>query len=184
MSGDVERVAEAKCPECGHLVLNWHHDERGCVWHGVGPSACPCGLSTAQALLAPGGVVAGMVAEAVEAAVKRHVVQLIREKHQAREQGAAEVRARVAAALDERVSMSLATADWASDTASGGYALVNPDWLRAIVAEARDLRAALAAETAENGQKAAQDGLWGTAGSAGRFGALEGAESDEGERGV
>jgi hypothetical protein len=63
MSGDVERVAAAKCPECGHLALSWHKAE-GCAWHGFGPHRCPCVLSDAQALLAPGGVVAGMVAEA------------------------------------------------------------------------------------------------------------------------
>jgi hypothetical protein len=63
MSGDVERVAAAKCPECGHLALSWHKAE-GCAWHGFGPHRCPCVLSDAQALLAPGGAVAGMVAEA------------------------------------------------------------------------------------------------------------------------
>lgn len=42
-------------------------------------------------------------------------------------------------ALDDRVTASLGTADWGADT-SIGYVLVNPDWLRAIVSEARRVR--------------------------------------------
>jgi hypothetical protein len=49
----------------------------------------------------------------------------------------------VQAALEDRITGSLGTADWAI-VDGRQYASVNPDWLRAIVAEARSVRAALA----------------------------------------
>jgi len=58
-----------------------------------------------------------------------------------RQQAAVDALAPIAAVLDERVTASLGLADWAADGEVAGYARVNPDWLRAIVAEARAVRA-------------------------------------------
>lgn len=39
-----EETTRQTCP-CGHRPT-WHHDERGCGYHGHGPHACPCALSS------------------------------------------------------------------------------------------------------------------------------------------
>jgi hypothetical protein len=106
MSDDVERVAEALA-----AAVRMPHT-----------AACPCGpfavcecptreraLEAAQVLLAPGGVVAGMVAEERAGAADEssgdyrivQVTQVQRTLDAAREAGAAEVRARVEAVLPE-----------------------------------------------------------------------------------
>jgi hypothetical protein len=53
---------------------------------------------------------------------------------------------RLRSALDEDVTKSLPLADWACDPLSSCpyYAHVNPDWLRAVIAEARRVREVLA----------------------------------------
>ena len=37
----------ALCPQCSHRAI-WHHDERGCQYHGNGESGCPCALDSDQ----------------------------------------------------------------------------------------------------------------------------------------
>lgn len=39
--------AGALCPQCNHRAI-WHHDERGCQYHGSGESGCPCALDSDQ----------------------------------------------------------------------------------------------------------------------------------------
>lgn len=48
---DDEREANpqaARC-DCGHRA-KWHHDQRGCEFHGVGPRRCPCALTSDEAV--------------------------------------------------------------------------------------------------------------------------------------
>lgn len=35
----------AKCLDCGHRAI-WHHDERGCMYHGNGRDRCPCAIDS------------------------------------------------------------------------------------------------------------------------------------------
>ena len=41
---DVHLTPDAVC-ECSHRVT-WHHDTRGCEYHGTGPNRCLCALSS------------------------------------------------------------------------------------------------------------------------------------------
>jgi hypothetical protein len=179
MSGDVERVAAELAAH------RWQRLPGGYV-------GCTCGdrewsdhrTHLAQVLLAPGGVVAGMVAEAeqrpcihdrVEASSLgtpeakaaresvpddrvRHVVAMSRMYAQGRAEGAAEVRARIEHLAD---------------------AWDDPDPERGDPDKADALRAALAAEPAENGPVRRSDGLEGLgAGGRPRWVDLFGADPD------
>ncbi len=57
---EAERTAPSACHSCGHRAI-WHHDERGCQYHGNGPSRCPCRRDSDQ-------VVARAIHEAMIAA--------------------------------------------------------------------------------------------------------------------
>lgn len=59
MSGIEEKGSPSACPTCDHRA-KWHHDERGCEYHGNGPFRCTCRRSSDQ-------VVARIVADAVNA---------------------------------------------------------------------------------------------------------------------
>jgi hypothetical protein len=151
MSGDVERVAAA---------LEFHMSERdfeqGCAF-ACGYDGDDRAAHLAQALLlAPGGVVAGMVAEAREAGIEEGVDStwhLKRLRAMWHEDGAAEVRARVEAVADWLAAQEADVHDVADEYAEGARDAYD-------AAETR-LRAALAEEPAETGQKPAQDGLKG-----------------------
>lgn len=41
---DIEQRG-ALCLDCHHRVI-WHHDERGCQYHGNGRDRCPCAISS------------------------------------------------------------------------------------------------------------------------------------------
>lgn len=59
-----ERAAEC----CGHS-LRWHHETRGCGYHGFGPSRCACVLTFEEALAEHDAAVAAKAwSEAVAAA--------------------------------------------------------------------------------------------------------------------
>jgi hypothetical protein len=62
---------------------------------------------------------------------------------------ARETLARLRAAISAEITPSLDTAEWACDPLPScpQYAHVNPDWLRTLISEARNVRAALAADT-------------------------------------
>jgi predicted kinase len=122
MSGDVERVAAA-------LVGATVRVHQVNVGTGTGFLRQESATQLAAHLLAPGGVVAGMVAEAREAGVEEgvdstwHLKQLrAMWEAAARKQGAAEARVRVLAAVDV-----------AKRTVHGRLALA--DDLRAVLAD-------------------------------------------------
>ena len=56
----VERQAVSACVVCQHRAI-WHHDERGCQYHGNGSHRCPCRRTSDQ-------VVARIVYEAISSA--------------------------------------------------------------------------------------------------------------------
>jgi hypothetical protein len=163
MSGDVERVAAELHP--------WLDGAPTCPYRPM--ALCPNHTRSrglAQILLAPGGVVAGLVAEAeqrpcihdrVEASSLgtpeakaaresvpddrvRHVVTMSRMYAQGRAEGAAEVRARVESALDEM-------ATWCGPYGHQGV-------VRFVDRRDAHIRAALAAEPAQNSRNRPQGG--------------------------
>lgn len=55
---NTEKDAISACPVCEHRVI-WHHDERGCDYHGAGPFRCPCRRTSEQ-------VVAQLISRAMQ----------------------------------------------------------------------------------------------------------------------
>jgi hypothetical protein len=149
MSGDVERVAA----ELADVAHHWDSEAPGTLWQ-----------AQAQVLLAPGGVVAGMVAEAYQAGY-----------------GAALSKSEVDTARRRAAAMALSDAadDWRDE---GRGVMFNrardnltPEgrvgkWLRN--------RAALAAEPAENGPQSPAAGIAGSGAGGSTFGDESGAEGD------
>jgi hypothetical protein len=152
VSGDVERVAEVLIQHQRIPLFDGTGGQRcvGCDslrGETDGPNSPRHARHVAQVLVAPGGVVAGMVAEAREAGVEEgvdstwHLKQLrAMWEAAARKQGAAEVRARVERLADEweRKAANLAPDDDWGDTIGDTIA---GDIYRGL---ARKVRAALA----------------------------------------
>jgi hypothetical protein len=104
MSGDVDRVAEVLARHWPGAYIATLDGHRECYCGHVLASDESYEAHVAKALLAPGGVVAGMVGEAVEPSGDYRVVrvtQVQRALDAAREAGAAEVLARYDAAVEE-----------------------------------------------------------------------------------
>jgi hypothetical protein len=170
MSGDVERVAAELHHEGWPIEPGWKLAPEAC-------ETCARSLRHAQALLAPGGVVAGIVAEAWAGAADEssgdyrivQVTQVQRALDAAREAGAAEVRARVESVLAD---------EWSDEPPSALY----PEGRRLYrwPADLRDqLCAALAdADVPRGGPETGRGAVGSAEVGAGPFGPQNGAESD------
>jgi hypothetical protein len=187
MSGDVERVA---------AVLTEHTPRHGirdgrlhcwCGWtgeHGEGMSN-----HLAQVLLAPGGVVAGMVAEVERKSFKAGRHRQLQasadawayDYAEAMGQGADEVRARVEALADEwesRAANARSCAEARLGLSDAGGLRAHADLMQR---RAEELRAMLAAEPTKSGTARRSDGLEGSGAGGSTFGDESGAESDKGD---
>ena len=120
------------------LWRRFAYDTEGREWEECDPEAAEGWREDADALLP---LIAEITDEAVEKAVKRHVEQLVREKHQARAEGAAEVREgeceALAAALVETDALT------PGEGGSAGLYTVHEDDLAYLVGQVLRLRAAL-----------------------------------------